>query len=184
RVARPRRQRGRLAPPRGPRDDAGGWALTGAGARRGSADFGSALRLPNLDLAMSYGSEGFGRGHAGGAQGGQQAGDGADGHGSGDAAGPGEGRDDDGPVLGGGGDGGGGRARGDPGQAAEDGEQDGFGQELDPDLPLGGAEGTAQADLGAAFQDGDDHDVGDPDAADQQGHRAEAEEQAVERAFG
>jgi hypothetical protein len=49
---------------------------------------------------------------------------------------------------------------------------------------LGGAQSTAQADLGAAFEDGDDHDVGDADRADQQGDRAEAEEQGVERALG
>src|SRR5262249_60681717 len=57
-------------------------------------------------------------------------------------------------------------------------------QELGPDLPPGRAEGAPEADLGAAFQDRDDHDVGDSDAPHQQGHRAEAEEQAVERAFG
>ena len=43
--------------------------------------------------------------------------------------------------------------------------------------PAGRAEGPAQADLGAAFEHGDDHDVGDADAADQEGDRAEAEEQ-------
>src|SRR6516165_5720099 len=135
-------------------------------------------------LVVSYGAEGFGGGHAGGAQGGQQAGDGADDEGGGDAAGPGGGGDDDGPVLGGGINGGGGRAGRDPGGAAEDGEQDGFGQELGADLPPGSAEGTPEADLGPALQDRDDHDVGDSDAPDQQRHRAEAEEQAVERALG
>jgi signal transduction histidine kinase len=49
---------------------------------------------------------------------------------------------------------------------------------------LGRAQRAAQADLGAAFQHGDDHDVGDADGPDEQGHRAEAEEQAVERALG
>ena len=51
-------------------------------------------------------------------------------------------------------------------------------------MAFGGAEGAAQADLGAAFEDGDDHDVGDADRADEQGDGAEAEEQAVERALG
>jgi hypothetical protein len=43
---------------------------------------------------------------------------------------------------------------------------------------------AAQPELGAAFQDGDDHDVGDADRADQEGDGAEAEEQGVERALG
>ena len=70
------------------------------------------------------------------------------------------------------------------GDAAEDGEEQGFGEELFGDVAAGGAERAAQADLGAAFEDGDDHDVGDADAADEQGDRAEAEEQAVVGAFG
>src|SRR5262245_7004257 len=135
-------------------------------------------------LGVLYGSEGFGGGHAGGAQGGQQAGDGADGKRGADAAGPGGGGDDDGPVLGARVNGGGCRAGRDPRGAAEDGEHDGFGQELGADLPPGRAEGAAEADLGPSFQDGDDHDVGDSYAPDKQGDRAEAEEQAVERALG
>ena len=50
--------------------------------------------------------------------------------------------------------------------------------------PLGGAERAAQPDLGAAFEDGDDHDVGDADGSDEEGDGAEAEEQAVEGAVG
>ena len=46
-----------------------------------------------------------------------------------------------------------------------------------------GAERAAQADLGAALEHRDDHHVGDPDAADQQRHRAEAEEHRGERAL-
>ena len=41
-----------------------------------------------------------------------------------------------------------------------------LGEELDQDLPSGGAEGAAQADLGAAFEYGDDHGVGHADAAE------------------
>ena len=52
------------------------------------------------------------------------------------------------------------------------------------DVAAAGAQGPAQADLGAAFEDGDDHDVGDADPADQQGDRAQAEEQPVVGAFG
>jgi len=38
-------------------------------------------------------------------------------------------------------------------------------------------------DLGAAFEHGDDHDVGDADGADEQGHRAQAEEQPLSADF-
>jgi hypothetical protein len=62
------------------------------------------------------------------------------------------------------------------------GEQDGLGQELDADVALGGAEGAAQADFGASFEDGDDHDVGDSAGADEEGDGAE--EQGVERGLG
>ena len=68
--------------------------------------------------------------------------------------------------------------------AADEGEEDGFGEELDPDVAFGGPEGAAQSDLGAAFEDGDDHDVGHPDRADEQGDGAEAQEEVVEGALG
>ena len=51
-------------------------------------------------------------------------------------------------------------------------------------MAAGGAERSAEADFGAAFEDGDDHDVGDADAADEQGDGAEAEEQPVVGALG
>jgi hypothetical protein len=80
-------------------------------------------------------------------------------------------------------DGGRGRADRDAGCAAGQGEQDGLGQELDPDVTAGRAEGTAQPDLGPAFENGDHHDVGDADGADEQSDRAKAEEQGTERAL-
>jgi len=49
---------------------------------------------------------------------------------------------------------------------------------------LGGPESTAQPDLGASFEDGDDHDLGHPDRTDDEGHRAKAQDQAVESALG
>ena len=61
------------------------------------------------------------------------------------------------------------------------GEQDRLAEELRPDLALGRAEGAAEADLRAAFQHRDDHDVGDADGADDQRHDPEPEEEAVER---
>jgi len=45
----------------------------------------------------------------------------------------------------------------------------------------GGAECAAQADLGAALDDRDDHHVGDADATDEQRDRAETQEQGGER---
>ena len=51
-------------------------------------------------------------------------------------------------------------------------------------MAFGGPEGSAQSDLASSFEDGDDHDVGHPDRADEQGDGAEAQEQAVERALG
>ena len=68
--------------------------------------------------------------------------------------------------------------------AADEGEQDRFGKELDADVAFGGAERAAQPDLGAAFEDGDDHDVGDADCADEERDGAEAQEEAVEGALG
>src|SRR5262249_21553810 len=52
------------------------------------------------------------------------------------------------------------------------------------DVPAGGAEGAAQADFGAPFEHRDDHGVGDADAADQQGDRAQAEQQRGQRGVG
>src|SRR6266536_2413678 len=108
----------------------------------------------------SEGPQGLGGGQAGGADRGQQPGEGADGQGGGDAAGPGLRGDDDSPALVAGVDGGGCGTGGDPGAAAGQREQDGLGQELDADVAFGGAQRPAQPDLGPAFEDGDDHDVG------------------------
>ena len=70
-----------------------------------------------------------------------------------------------------------GRRRG-PGEhaddAADDGEQDRLPEELRADLALRRAEGAPEADLRPAFQDRDDHDVGDTDGTHDEGHHAEA----------
>jgi len=58
-----------------------------------------------------------------------------------------------------------------------------FGEELGADVPLGRPEGTAKSDLGASFEHPDEHDVSDADGTDQQRHRAESEEETVERAL-
>ncbi len=49
------------------------------------------------------------------------------------------------------------------------------------DVPAGGTQGPAQADLDAALQDGDEHDVHDPDGCDEQGDHAEGDQQVGER---
>ena len=48
-----------------------------------------------------------------------------------------------------------------------------------PTWPPGRAERPAQPDLGAPLEHGDDHRVRDPDPADEQRDRAEAEEERV-----
>src|SRR3984957_5661325 len=92
----------------------------------------------------------LGWGQTGGADGGQQAGQGTDDDRRSQAAAPGFGRDDDGLAVGAGVGSGGGRAADDSGGAPGQGQQDRFGQELDPDLAAGGAQRPAQPDLGAA----------------------------------
>jgi len=70
------------------------------------------------------------------------------------------------------------------GMTMAQGEQCRFGEELDPDVSLGGPERAPEPDLGAAFENRDDHDVGDSHRADQERDRAEAQEQPVEGALG
>ena len=52
------------------------------------------------------------------------------------------------------------------------------------DVAPGGAERSSQADLGTSFEDRDDHDIGDADAADEEGDGTETDEQPVVGAFG
>src|SRR6266487_4186826 len=124
--------------------------------------------------------QGLGGGHPGRAQRGEQAGESTDQNGGGEPSGPGEGGDDDGPALAGSVDRGGGDAEGDADGASGEGEQDGLGQELDTNVASGGAQGAAQADFGAALEYRDNHDVGHPHRAHEQGDRAQAKEQAAE----
>src|SRR5581483_2258201 len=87
------------------------------------------------------------------------------------------------PVLGGRVDGCGDDAGGDTDGAADERQQDGLGEELRPDVRRRGAEGAAEPDLATAFEDADEHDVGDTNRADEERHGAEPEEEAVERAL-
>lgn len=104
---------------------------------------------------------------AGGSGGGVEAGDRADDEGDTDAAGEGLGWDGHGPVLGVGVGPGGEGADDHTGDAAERREGDRFDDELAADVASGGSERAAQSDLGASFDDGDDHDVRDADSTDE-----------------
>src|SRR5262245_54308385 len=108
---------------------------------------------------MSDGSECLGWREARRTDGGEKAGDGADGDRGGEATCPRERGDDDRPLLDRGVDRGGEDTGSDARGAAEQGEQDRLGEELAADVALGCTERSAQADLGAAFEDTDEHDV-------------------------
>src|ERR1700722_1400405 len=94
----------------------------------------------------SDGPERVGGRETGGADGGEQSSDGADRERGAEAAGPGEGGDDRGPVLGVSVDRGRDDAEDDAGDAAEQGEQDRLSEELGADMTLGCAQGTAKPD--------------------------------------
>src|ERR1700678_2700987 len=122
--------------------------------------------------SVSHAPERLGRGQARGSDRREQPSEGADEDRGTESAGPCVGRDDDRPVFGVRINGGGGAASQDPYRSPDQGEQDRLGQELGADLAPGGAERSPQPDLLTAFQHGDDHDVRDPDRADQQGDGA------------
>ena len=65
--------------------------------------------------------------------------------------------------------------------SADDGEQDRLTEEVRPDLTLRRSQGATKPDLRAAFQNRDDHDVGDTDGTHNQRHHPEPEKEAVER---
>src|ERR1700687_6345639 len=70
--------------------------------------------------------------------------------------------------------------------AADEGDENGLGKELEADLALGGADCFADADLANAGADRGQHDVHDADAADQQYHRRNQQQhygQNVRRPF-
>jgi hypothetical protein len=71
-----------------------------------------------------------------------------------------------------------------PAAPAEQCEQQRLGQELATDVRPGRAQGAPQADLRAALQHRDHHDVGDAHAADQQGDRPEPQQQRGEGGVG
>ena len=106
----------------------------------------------------------------GGFDGGEDAGEDADQHAEGEGDGQ-RGDFDDRRVVGGGegadqvDQGEGGRQ---PGQAAEDGDDDGLDQDLGEDVAGGRADGLADADFAHALGDAGEHDVHDADAAHQQ----------------
>jgi signal transduction histidine kinase len=105
-------------------------------------DGGAEIRV-KLRRAPSNGPKGVGRREPGGADRREKAGERADREGRRQAARPGQGRDDGCPVLAVGIGGSRDDADRHSGEAAEQGEQDGFGQELGADVSLGGAESAA-----------------------------------------
>ena len=67
-------------------------------------------------------------------------------------------------------------AEGDAGDPADRGKEHRLTKKLLEDVPAGSAERTPEADLAAALEHGDHHDVGYPEAAHEQHHQAQAEE--------
>src|ERR1700719_3716201 len=70
--------------------------------------------------------------------------------------------------------------------AADEGDENGLGKELEADLAFGGADRFADADLANAGADGGQHDIHDADAADQQYHRGNQQQhhgQNIRRPF-
>src|SRR5205807_2454231 len=90
------------------------------------------------DILGRDGARVCGAPRAGAAEGREQPSDGTYHKGGAKSPGPGQSGDDDGPVLGGGIDGGGKHTGSDTDDAAEEGEQDSFEEELDADVALGG----------------------------------------------
>ena len=70
----------------------------------------------------------------------------------------------------------------DAGDAADGREDQRFRDELNHDVAARRAERAPQPDLGSPLQDGDDHDVGDADATDEQCDGAKAQQQFGQRA--
>ena len=80
---------------------------------------------------------------------------------------------------------GGGDADGDTlADPAKDGQDHCLGKKLPADVCLGRAESSSQSDLASPFNYRDHHHVGDADAANQQRHGAEAEEEGGQRIIG
>src|SRR6185369_6793647 len=77
--------------------------------------------------------------------------------------------------------GGDGEAEHDPDQAAEQRQGQGLDEELGEDVATARADGLADADLAGPLPDRDQHDVHDPDAADDQRDRGDPAEQQRER---
>src|SRR5205823_3326705 len=72
----------------------------------------------------------------------------------------------------------------DSGDAAHDADQDRFGQELKQDLPPGRADRSAHADLLDPLEHRREHDVHDPDAADDERDRRDRAQYDVEDRLG
>ena len=72
----------------------------------------------------------------------------------------------------------------DAGDASAEAEGDRFDEELDKDVPAASSDRDADADLACALGDGDQHDVHDPYAADDEGNEGNPHEQLSEGLSG
>src|SRR6202167_6799798 len=108
---------------------------------------------------MSQAPQGRGGGHSRGAQRGPEPGDGSDYDGGADAATPRDDGNHDGLVLGTRVEGGGEGTGSDAGRAADQGEQDSLGQELDSDVSPGCPLSPAESASASSLERRMDHDV-------------------------
>jgi len=69
-------------------------------------------------------------------------------------------------------------------EASDERDEYGFDDELADDVALGGADGTADANLASALEDGGEHDVHDADAADEKRDGSDGDHDGVEELFG
>jgi len=76
------------------------------------------------------------------------------------------------------------RAQAYPQDAAEEGQHESFREELNYNIALAGAECPADADLARPLADGGQHNIHNPDAADQQRNRSDGTENDAEKTLG
>ena len=123
-------------------------------------------------------AEGVDGGLVGGFDGGVEAEDGADGDGSAEGDGDnlpanegvkrGDKGDEEGEAV----------AEGEAEEATENGKDERFEEELEEDVYTGGTDGFTDADFVGAFRDGDEHNIHDADAANDEGDTGDKSEHA------
>jgi len=76
------------------------------------------------------------------------------------------------------------RAQTNPQDAAEEGQHESFREELNYNIASPGAECTADADLARSLADGGQHNIHNPDAADQERNRSDRTQNDTEKTLG